>query len=143
MLIITETLFGCGSTITSSILSKNNPSVGIVVSSSTALLTSVAILVTNEYISKLRLRYTILRDWISFFAILFERTLNQLMIDRKIDEKEALKMKTVYNHYLDKRKEILNSTKFRVEDVFDDIISEDPHLPEQITKLNTFIAKIF
>ena len=31
-----------------------NPGVGLVISSSTALLTSIAILITNEYISKLK-----------------------------------------------------------------------------------------
>ena len=27
------------------------------------------------------------------------------MIDKKIDEKEALELKKIYNHYLDKRKQ--------------------------------------
>ena len=44
------------------------------------------------------------------------------MIDKKIDEKEAMELKTLYNHYLDKRKENMNSTKFRVEDFFGDVI---------------------
>ena len=29
------------------------------------------------------------------------------MIDKKIDQKEAEEFKTIYNHYLDKRKEIM------------------------------------
>ena len=48
MLIITEVLIGGSLTKTSSTLSKTNPSVGIVISSSTALLTNIAILITNE-----------------------------------------------------------------------------------------------
>ena len=64
------------------------------------------------------------------------------MIDKKNDEKEALELKKIYNHYLDKRKEIMNSTKFKVEDIFDDVISKDSISPEQITKLNNFLDKI-
>ena len=60
------------------------------------------------------------------------------MVDKKIDEKEAQELKKIYNHYIDKRKEIMDSTKFKVEDVFGDIISKDSISPEQITKLNNF-----
>ena len=62
------------------------------------------------------------------------------MIDKKTDEKEAQELKNLYNHYVDKRTEIMNSTK--VEDIFGDVISKDSLLPEQITKLNNFRAKI-
>ena len=87
-LIITETLIGGGSTIASSILSIFFPSVGIVLSSSTALLTSLAILITNEFISKLKIRYTKLRDWITVITLLFEKTLKQPMIEKKLMIKE-------------------------------------------------------
>ena len=60
-----------------------NPSTGIVLTSSTALLTSLAILITNEYISNLKLHYAKLRDWIIFMTILNEKTLNQSMIVKK------------------------------------------------------------
>ena len=142
LLIITEILIGSGSVISTSTMSLTNPSIGIVLTSSTALLTSLAILITNEYISKLKLRYTKLRDWINFITILYEKTLNQSMIDKKIDEKEALELKKIYKHFIDKRKEIMNSTKFKVEDIFGDIISKDSISPEQITKLKNFLAKI-
>ena len=142
LLIITEILVGSGSAISTSAMSIVNPSIGIVLTSSTALLTSLAILITNEYISKLKLRYTKLRDWIIFFTILYEKTLNQSMIEKKIDEKESLELKKIYIHYVDKREEIMNLTKFRVEDIFGDIVSKDSISPEQITKLNNFLAKI-
>ena len=64
------------------------------------------------------------------------------MIDKKADEKEALELKKIYEHYLEKREEIMNSTKFKVEDIFGDVIRKDSISPEQITKLNTFFAKI-
>ena len=141
LLIITEILIGSGSAVSTSAMSIVNPSIGIVLTSSTALITSLAILITNEYISKLKLRYTKLRDWINFITILYEKTLNQSMVDKKIDEKEALELKKIYNHYIDKRKEIMNSTKFKVEDIFGDVISKDSLSPEQITKLNNFFIK--
>ena len=142
LLIVTEILVGSGSAIGTSTMSLINPSIGIVLTSSTDLLTSLAILITNEYISKLKLRYTKLRDWINFITILYEKTLNQSMIDKKIDEKEALELKKIYNHYLDKRKQIMDSTKFKVEDIFGDVISKDTISQEQIVKLNNFLAKI-
>ena len=89
LLIITEILVGTGSAVGSSTMGLINPSVGIVISSSTALLTSIAILITNEYISKLKIRYTKLKDWINVITLLYEKTLKQSMIDKKIDEKEA------------------------------------------------------
>ena len=51
---INEFLVGSASTFSSSTLGLINPGTGIFISSSTALLTSIAILLTNEYISKLK-----------------------------------------------------------------------------------------
>ena len=64
------------------------------------------------------------------------------MIDKKIYEKEAMELKKIYNHYIDKKSEIMKNTQFKVEDVFGDVISKDSISPEQITKLNNFLAKI-
>ena len=64
------------------------------------------------------------------------------MIDKKNDQKEADKLKQFYNHYIDKRKDIMNSTKFKVEDIFGDVISKDSISPEQKTELDNFLAKI-
>ena len=36
----------------------------------------------------------------------------------------------------------MNSTKFKVQDIFGDVISKDSISSEQITKLNNFLAKI-
>ena len=76
-------MIGSGSAISTSTMSLINPSLGIVFTSLTALLTSLAILITNENFSKLKLRYTKLRGWISFITNLYEKTLNQSMIDKK------------------------------------------------------------
>ena len=81
LLITTEIVIGSGSAISTSTISLINPSIGIMLTSSSDLLTSLAILITNEYISKLNLRYTKLRNWINFITILYEQTLNQSIFD--------------------------------------------------------------
>ena len=124
-MVITEISVGSGSAIGTSTMSLVNPSIGIVLTSSTALLTSLAILITNEYISKLNVRYTKLRDWINVITLLYEKALKQSMIDKKSDEKEAMELKKNYDHYIDKRSEIMKNTQFEVEDVFGDVISKD------------------
>ena len=63
------------------------------------------------------------------------------MVDKKIDQKESDQLKQIYNHYVDKQEEIMDSTKFKVEDIFTDVISKDTISTEQITKLNNFLAK--
>ena len=83
-----------------------------------------------------------MRNWINFITILFEKTLKESMIDKKINQKEAEQLKQIYNHYVDKRKEIMNSSKFKVEDTIISVISKDSISPEQITKLNNFLAKM-
>ena len=119
-----------------------NPGAGIIISSSTALLTSIAILITNEYISKLKIGYNKLRDWINVIILLYEKTLKQSMIDKKFNQIEAEQLKQIYNHYVDKKSEIMKNTQFKVEDIFTDVISKDTISSEQITKLNNFLAKM-
>ena len=142
LLIITEILVGCGSAIGTSTMSLLNPSIGIVLTSSTVLLTGIAILITNEYISKLKIRYTKSRDWINVITLLYEKTLKETMIDKKIDEKESEQLKQIYNHYIDKKSQIMKNTQFKVEDVFTDVNSKDTISTEKITKRNKFLAKM-
>ena len=70
-----------------------NPGAGTIISSSTALLTSIAILINNEYINKLKKRYRKLRDWINVITLTYEKTLKESMIDEKVDPKEAEQLK--------------------------------------------------
>ena len=142
MLIITEILIGSGSAIGTSTMSLINSSIGVVLTSSSALLTSIAILITTEYISKLKIRYTKLRHRINLITLLYEKTLKESMIDKKINEKEAEQLKQIYNHYIDKKTEIMKNTSFKVEDIFTDVISKDTISTEQIIKLNNFLAKM-
>ena len=50
---------------------------------------SVATLITNEYFSILNLGYAELKVWRKMITLLYEKTLNNSMIDKKIDEKEG------------------------------------------------------
>ena len=123
-------------------MSLLNPSIGIVLSSSTALITSIDILITNDYISKSKIRYTKIRDWINVITLLYEKTLKESMIEKKIIEKESEQLKQIYNHYIVKKSKIMKNTQFKVEDVFTDVISKDTVSTEQITKLIYFLAKM-
>ena len=142
LLFITEILVGSASAVGSSTMGLVLPSVGIFISSSTALLTSIAILITNEYISKLKIRYTKLSDWNNEITLLYGKTSKTSMVDNKTDQKEAEEIKKNYNHHLDKRKEIMKNTNFKVEDVFGDVTSKVNFSQEQITKRKNCLTKI-
>ena len=73
MLIITEILVESGSAIGTSTMGLINPGAGIIVSSSTAPLTNIAILITDEHFRKLKIKYTKLRDWINVITLLHEK----------------------------------------------------------------------
>ena len=141
---ILEILTGIAGVTTGSALSITGvgTAVGIPIASSTAFMASMATLITNEYFSKMKIRYTKLRDHINMITLLYEKTLEKSMKDKKLDPVELDELKKIYNHYLDKRKEIMKNTKFDVKDVFGDIINKDTISPEQITKLNNFLAKM-
>ena len=142
LIIITEHLFGSGSASTSSTFSLNNRSIGTPSASCSALLTSIAILINYEYISKLKNCYTKLRDWINVVTLLYEKTLKQSLVDKNIHEKEAQELKKIYNHYHDESKVIMKITQFKFEHKFGDIINKDNISQDQIFKLNNFLAKM-
>ena len=85
LLITTETLLGSASTIGSLMMGSIIPDAGIIISSSTALLTSIAILKTNWYNSKLKKRYTKSRVWFKVITMLYEKTLKQSVVVEKIE----------------------------------------------------------
>ena len=64
------------------------------------------------------------------------------MVEKTVDEKEAQKLKKIYNHYLDKRGETRKNTQFKVEDIFADMLGKVSTSPEQRTKPNNFRAKL-
>ena len=134
-------MIGSGSAKSSSKMGLINPGAGIIISGGTALLTCIAILITNEYISKLKIGYTKLRDWLNVITLLYEKTLKQSMVDKKIDEKEAQELKKIYDQYIIKRSKIMKNTQFKVEDAFGDVISKDNFSQQQITKLNSSFSQ--
>ena len=88
-------MIGSGSAIGSSTMGLINPGAGLIISSSTALLTIIAILITIENILKLKMRYTKLRDWINVITLLYEKTLKTSVVDKNIDEKGAEELKKI------------------------------------------------
>ena len=102
----TEILIGSGLAITTSTLSIINPSIGLVLKNSTALLTSITILITIERISNIKIRYNRLRTWINGITFLYEKSLKTSMIDKRIDKKEALEMKKIYYLSIDKIRKV-------------------------------------
>ena len=93
LIIIIEILIGFTSAFGSSTMGLINPGAGIIISSSTALLTSIAILMNNEDSSKLKIRYTKIRDWINVITLQYEKTLGKSIVDKKSDQKEAEDLK--------------------------------------------------
>ena len=56
--------------------------------------------------------------------MLYRKTLKESMIDKKIDEEGSEELKMVYNHYLNKRIEIMKNAQFKAKDIFGDVISK-------------------
>ena len=63
--------------------------------SCSALMTSIFIIITNEKISKLNIRYNILSHCNNVISLFYEKSLKQTIRGRKIDEKEALELKKI------------------------------------------------
>ena len=141
---VLEVLTGASGVVVGSTLTATGvgATIGVPIAGVSAFIASIATLITNEYLSKRKARYTKLRDHVNMITLLYEKTLTKSMVDKKIDEKEGEELKQIYNHYLEKRKDIMKSTKFSVEEVFGKMNMSDTINPEQIQKLNTFLAKI-
>ena len=82
LLVNSENLIRSSSTRISSTLSILFPILGIPIASSSALILSIATFITNEDISKLKIRYTKIRDWINVISLLYQKTSKQSMIDK-------------------------------------------------------------
>ena len=83
-MIVSEILIGgVGLSVGSGLTISGLAPVGIMCASSISFLSSLSTLITNEYISKLKIRYTKLRDWINVITLLYEKTLKESMIVKK------------------------------------------------------------
>ena len=142
VLIKSEFSKGSSSTMVSSKLSIGNPSNGIPTASRSALITSIANFSRNENISKMKVRYTKLGDWINVITLLYEKTLEQSILYKKTVEKKAHELKAFYNENRDKRIENLKVSQFTVEAVFGYILGKSRKSPVQTTKIKFFSAKM-
>ena len=70
---ISEISIASNPTIVSSTISILKPSLVIPIASSSALITSIALLITNEFISQIKIRYVKLRDGIKVIGSLHEK----------------------------------------------------------------------
>ena len=93
-MIVSQILFStAGLTVGSGLTLSWLARVGLFCASSISFLTSVSILNTNKYICKLKKLYTGLGDWIIVITLLYEKTVEQSMIDKEIDKKESLEIR--------------------------------------------------
>ena len=106
LLNITKVLVGSVSTTNSSTMCLINPGAVIIILSSKALLTSIAILITIEYNLKFEIRYTKIRNWPKVITLLYEKTWETSMVEKKNSSKEAAELKKIYIFYIDKRKKL-------------------------------------
>ena len=56
--------------------------------------------------------------------------------------KKHYKQKKIYSQYIDERKELMDTTNFKVQDIFADVINKDNIPPDQKIKPNNFLAKM-
>ena len=87
-------------------------------------------------------RYNKLRNWIKVVTLLYEKTSKQSKVDKNLKQEEAVDLKIIYNHYLDKKYDIMKNTQFRVEDTFCDILGKKSFSPEQIFERKKILTKI-
>ena len=138
---ILEFLTGASGVVVGTTLTATGATIGVPVAGVSAFIASIATLIPNEYLSKRKARYTTLRDHVIMITLLYEKTLTKSMMTKKNEEKGE-ELKQIYNHYIIKKKDIMKSTKFSVEEVFGKMTVTDTKNPEQIQKLNTLLTKL-
>ena len=77
-------------------------SIGVPIARCSSFVASVATLITKEYFWELKLRLEKLKDWINMITILYDNTIKNSTIVKKIEAKDGEKLKENFNHYLDK-----------------------------------------
>ena len=65
------------------------------------------------------------------FLVFYMKTLKQSMLEKKVDDKEAVEIKTLCNQYHQKRSDIMGNTQFKPE-VFGDFLGKEGISPEKI-----------
>ena len=116
---ILEILAGASGVVVGSTLTATGvgTQIGLPIAGVSSFVISVAVLFTNEYFSRLNSRYQKLIDHIKMIKLLHKKILKKSLVDKKVDEKESEELKSIYNHYITKRNEIMENTKLTVEDI--------------------------
>ena len=82
-MIISKILIGVtGLSVGSGLTISGIAPVGITCAGGISFLSSISTIITIEYFSGLKIRYTKLRDWINVTLLLYEKTLKECMIDK-------------------------------------------------------------
>ena len=83
-MIVSEILIGvCGIGVGSTLSITGIAPAGMVADSGLSISSCISTLFTNENFSKLKIRYTKLRDWISGTTLLYQKTLKESIIHKK------------------------------------------------------------
>ena len=131
-----------GAILTSTVLASI---AGIPISSASCILT-IASMIMNAYLDSVKIRNRKIRDFINLTILLCEKTMKKALQDSIIIEQEQRESKDIYQHYLNKKDDIKNSTQFDVKEVFKDSLGEmskrDLISDEIIVKLNDFLTKL-
>ena len=91
MIVSKISIGGVGLGVGSGLTVSGLASIGLVCASSISVLSKTWTLISNEYFSRMRIRFTKLKDWIIEITLLYEKTLKQSMVDKKIDERRHKK----------------------------------------------------
>ena len=75
-------------------------------------------------------------------TIVYEKLLNEPMIDEESDENEREEVKKIQILYLDKRKAIIKSTGISYQETFGNIQGKERITAERITERNIFQAAV-
>ena len=73
--------------------SRLGSNVGIKLAAATSFIANIAVLITSEFCSIVKMRYTKLPIWIKLTTMVYEKLLNKSMIDNRIDEREGGELK--------------------------------------------------
>ena len=100
----------------------------------------------NAYLDSVKIRNRKIQHFINLTIMLYEKTMKKPLQDNIINEQEQRELKDIYQHYLNKKDGIKESTQFDVKEVFKDSLGEmskrDLISDEIIVKLNDFLTKL-
>ena len=83
-MIVSDFLIGTvGLSVGSGLSIPGSAPVGVVCAGSFSFLSGISTLIASENISKVKIRFTKLRDWIHVITLIYERTLKKSIVDEE------------------------------------------------------------